>query len=123
MANLVEGRYVAARTLKSLDVVCTSIQGGIAAEGVLFAFTKNEALMLGPLQADQDEINTRFNARLFDYLHSRGQRSFVGTEGNFQRPTGRKVEKKTVLQAGFIIRVINEKVDELEIYSPCPTPT
>ncbi|MBD8254043.1 hypothetical protein IFT96_01505 [Pseudomonas fluorescens] len=122
MAHLVEGKYVAARTLKSDDVVCSTVPGGGAADGIFFAFTKNEALMLGPLQADRDEINTRFKARLFDYLHSNGQQSFDGPDVNFQRPTGEKVEKTTVILAGYATRVIKDEVDVLEIYSPCSMP-
>jgi len=122
MAHLVDDHYVAARTLKSEEVLCTTVPGGGAADGIFFAFTKDEALMLGPLQADRDAINTRFKARLFDYLHSKSQHSFTGSDINFQRPTGEKVKKSTVIVAGAATRVITEEVDVLEIYSPCSMP-
>ncbi|CAH0210735.1 hypothetical protein SRABI70_01982 [Pseudomonas sp. Bi70] len=119
MAQVVDDHYVAARTLKSGDVLCSTVPGGGAADGIFFTFTQNEAYMLGPLEADRDEINTRFKARLFDYLHGNGQRSFTGQDINFQRPTGEKVKKTTVINAGIATRVITEEVDVLEIYSPC----
>lgn len=121
MAHVVDDHYVAARTLKSGDVLCSTVPGGGAADGIFFTFTRNEAYMLGPLKADRDEINTRFKARLFDYLHSNGQRSFTGQDINFQRPTGKKVKQTTVLRAGLAASVITEEVDVLEIYSPCST--
>lgn len=119
MAHVVDDHYVAARTLKSEEVLCSAVPGGGTADGIFFAFTKNEAFMLGPLQADRDEINTRFKARLFDYLRSEGQHSFNGPAVNFQRPTGKKVKKSTVVVAGAATRVITEEVDVLEIHSPC----
>lgn len=121
MAHFVNGVYVAARTLKSEDVTCSTVPGGAAADGIFFAFTTHEAYMLGPLKADRDEINTSFKSHMFSYLHSKGQPSFNGPEINFQRPSGRKAKQTTVFPAGAATRVITEEVDILEIYSPCST--
>ena len=119
MAHLVDGVYIAERSLKSEDIVCSTVPGGAAADGIFFAFTANEAYMLGPLKADRDEINTTFKAHMYHYLHSKGQPSFNGPEINFQRPSGRKTKQTTILSAGITTRVVTEEVDILEIYSPC----
>ena len=121
MAHFVDGVYVAARTLQSEDVKCSTVPGGGAADGIFFAFTANEAYMLGPLKADRDEINTVFKAHMFSYLHSKGQPSFNGPEINFQRPSGRKAKRTTVIPAGAATRVLTEEVDILEVYNPCST--
>jgi hypothetical protein len=69
--------------------------------GNFFAFAANAAYMLGPLKADRDEINTRFKANMFYYLHSKGQHSYSGPEVNFQRPTGEKVQQITFIPVGL----------------------
>ncbi|MGN8250813.1 hypothetical protein [Pseudomonas sp. SMV7] len=119
MAHFVNGQYVLDRVLRSKDVICSTVPGGRAADGIFFAFTASDAYMLGPLQADRDEINTRFKSRMFDYLHSDGQQSFSGPEINFQRPSGVKVRKTTIAPAGPSTLILNDMVDVLEVYSPC----
>lgn len=119
MAQIIEGKYVAKRTIKAEDITCSTVYGGTGTEGLLFAFGKHEAYMLGPMKENQKEINTAFNANMFSYLHSEGQHVFNGPEINFQRPSGRKVKQTTILNAGAATRVITEEVDVLEIYSPC----
>ncbi|QCI10599.1 hypothetical protein E6B08_03870 [Pseudomonas putida] len=119
MAHFVNGKYVQARVLKSEDVICSTVPGGRAADGFFFAFTDSKAYMLGPLQADRDEINARFKAHMFDYLHSNGQHSFDGPEINFQRPSGIKRRQTVVAPSGPSTLILNDMVDVLEVYSPC----
>ncbi|WP_434559375.1 hypothetical protein [Pseudomonas sp. R1-6] len=119
MAHVVEGKYVLARIIKSGEVICSAVPGGASADGYFFAFAANAAYMLGPLKADRDEINTRFKANMFNYLHSKGQHSYSGPEVNFQRPTGEKIKKITVIPVGLSTVSTTEMIDVLEIHNPC----
>jgi len=120
LMRLVEGRYTSVRKLTADDVICSSVWQGRDASGYFYAFTDSEAFMLVPL-APGKPINTAFKGKVFDYLHSNGQRSFAGTDGKFIRKSGKKAYgATTVTVAGNSVAVGTSQELE-EIYSPCST--
>jgi len=120
LLRVIEGRYKSVRKLTADEVVCSSVWQGRDASGYFYAFTDTEAFMLVPL-APGKPINTEFKGKVFDYLHSKGQRSFAGTDGKFIRKSGKKAYGATSVTVGGTSVAMGTSQELEEIYSPCST--
>lgn len=118
LMRVAEGRYTSVRKLTADEVVCSSVWRGRDASGYFYAFTDTEAFMLVPL-APGKPINTEFKGKVFDYLHSNGQRSFAGTDGKFIRKSGKKAYGATSVTVGGNSVAMGTSQELEEIYSPC----
>lgn len=99
------------------QVQCVKTAAGRTGVEPFMVFTKDKAIMLATITPG-GQLNVPVKLRFFDYLASRGQHVFTGSEGSFVRKTGRQQTVGGVVSGTSV--PWHTTLDVWEVVNPCP---